>query len=161
MPDISNQLFTHIIGFTAPSVVPNMVMPIMEVALSTAFTRCLDPWQTIVELATSSPWLLSTTPIIVFQNGKAKQLVYSAPPFKPWGITPTCTQCDGIVKAYVDGKGSVSENHGRFKFKCTSRTCKYARTLPRPEWLEPLDNRHYFSHKYPLNTEELAALGQF
>jgi hypothetical protein len=135
-------------------------MPYIEMTLSTAFTRNVDPWLTILETTTTNPWLLSSTPIIVVKDGIASQVVYSALPFKPWGITPVCVKCKSLVKANVSGHGDKFQNHEKLVFKCTQMGCGEKTSRTRPGFVHTIDNRpFFFFYQFPLTAEQCQELG--
>jgi hypothetical protein len=134
-------------------------MPAIEIAMSTSFTRNIDPWHTILETTTMNPWLLSSTPIVVVKEGKATQLVYSALPYKPWGLTPKCIKCQGQVTAISTGKGTNLKNHEKLIFKCVQLNCREKAHITRPEFVQPVKDKFYFFYyPYPLTAEQRQAL---
>lgn len=130
-------------------------MPLVEIALANSFTRHIDPITSIIEITTCNPWLLSSTPIIMVKEGIASQLVYSAPPHKPWGITPVCRKCKGLVRATKSGHGPNFANHEKLKFRCCTKGCSEEMDKFRPAWVTTIKDRpHFFIYQYPLTSEQ-------
>jgi hypothetical protein len=133
-------------------------MPVMDGIFSTIFSQNADVRKTVIEAVTSNPTLLSSTPVILVHKGSAEQIVYSAPPYKPWGVTLTCPHCSGVVMGRQDANQS-RQNHERLKVTCTCKGCPWVKKIDRPEFLREVKGRpHYFYHHYPLSAAERAQM---
>jgi hypothetical protein len=156
-------LFKFILGFTGTSVVPRIVMLAVLQFLRLTFMYNDPLWDSLTQsfldhrLLTHSPVVLVYTDESTGSNVIARQLVYSVPQARPWGLLPrcghpTCNAPPGSLR--VIGGKKQNENHPKFKLKCNQ--CGWSSEyVPRPAWIQPLPKKFYFWHHFPLLPHEL------
>lgn len=148
-----------IIGFTAYSVQPTMVMPFMlRIAVEIYIHK--KPVELAVEEVISSWTLLCHTPVVLVCWTRDNMLVSrrylaSTPSGSVWGLNPRCG--DRNCQA---GPGDIKTIRGRqkdkyLKFHCNRCGWESPGHVSRPSWLIPFSTLpNLLQHHFPLSLEE-------
>jgi hypothetical protein len=157
-------MFDFAVAFSAPGVLPRIVMGPIQEAIKAIITRNKDPWLAFADQFSVDQTALSHTPLVFIDRTslgpRARQLVFSDPPVNAWGIIPRCghTDCKGqknIGSVRVQATERGDKNHNYCRFTCLH--CKWSsRWVERPSFVQPLQMRmHFFSHPYPLSDAQV------
>lgn len=159
--DICSGTFTFILGFTGTTVVPRFVMPALIRFLEKIYIRNEPLWESFSSDQTFlKSECLSHTPVVLIygsqENITSRQLVYSLPKSRPWGLLPRCGRpdCQALPGSYkISAITEASKNHPRFKFRCLQ--CGWNSSwVPRPDWVHELQESFFFWTEYPLSVEQ-------
>jgi hypothetical protein len=154
-----SQLFSFILGFTGPSVVPRVVTLAILQFLRSSFMFNDRLWESLVSSFMDHRLLTHTPVVLIFREGAdvvSRQLVYSVPQARPWGLLPRCgiPDCPSLPGSFqAFGGRKQRENHPVFKVKCLH--CGWSSEyVQRPPWLHELPKPFFFWHHYPLTSNE-------
>jgi hypothetical protein len=154
-----SNLFSFVVGFSGPSVVPRIVTLALLQFLRLVFSYEEALWESLVSSFMDHRLLTHTPVVLIFRDGAeviSRQLVYSVPQARPWGLLPRCgdPNCPALPGSFnILGGRRQHENHPTFKIKCL--LCGWASEyVARPEWLHELPRKFFFWHHYPLTSSE-------
>jgi hypothetical protein len=91
---------------------------------------------------------------------KSKQIVYSNFKTRVWGLSTRCgnKECESLPGSlvYKCRSGSRGDgNHDWVGCLCTNSKCQWKSPyIKRPDWLQPMANKLFFMHDYPLTAAQ-------
>jgi hypothetical protein len=154
-----SNLFTFVVGFSGPSVVPRIVMLALLQFLRLAYLYQERVWEALVSSFLDHRLLTHSPVVLIFRDNDkiiSRQLIYSVPQSRPWGLLPRCgdPDCSSLPGSFnIVGGRRQGENHPTFKIKCLK--CGWpSEYVSRPEWLKELPKKFFFWHHYPLSSTE-------
>ncbi|KAG9310615.1 hypothetical protein JVU11DRAFT_9182 [Chiua virens] len=158
IPLVETGKFDFIIGFSASSVQPNLVMPFMLEVVNEIYVN-RTPVEEVFQREIPRHWdLLKHTPVVLVSKTDGARLIsrryiLSLPPWTLWGLVPMC----GNEECHA-GPGNIKVNtptrrktHDVAKFKCNK--CQWTSGyIARPGFLKPILPTHlFFYHDFPLS----------
>jgi hypothetical protein len=162
------RIFTFILGFAAPSVVPSSIIQGLLGFLSEAFVMHEDIWEALVSSIEREIRILAHSSVVaIFRNKEdevlSRTIALSAPPTRIWGLElPGCFKSPCQASSN-DVHGEVHRKHRVFhekaRFFCAK--CKVQTSwIKRPDWIYDLDPPSFrvFWYDYPVHQEKIAAL---
>ncbi|KAG2335539.1 hypothetical protein BDR05DRAFT_425743 [Suillus weaverae] len=157
---VSSKRLLFVIGFTAHSVQPSLVMPFMLRLIIQVYIHQM-PVEQALEREIAHWTLLSHTPVVLVcwdLQGHliSRRYIASIPSGCVWGLSPRCGNhlCNpgpGDIKA----KRSYRQGTNFFRFQCNRCGWDSGGYIPKPGWLLQLSSQDsLFSHHFPLTAEQ-------
>jgi hypothetical protein len=161
----NRQSLTFVIGFSAPSLIPDCITLLVTEVLRLIYLNGAKPMDAIQETFGSARTVMSHTGVVLFERTAqnlvtASHFVFGPPSHKPWGLSPPA--CPGCVNV---GRMSHSEvrlmkpgsrgRDARFKFHCKICRLKTIGSVERPPWVKDagrhLQEFYVLPHPLPEN----------
>jgi hypothetical protein len=154
--------YTFVLGFTAHSVLPRIVMPTVVEFARMVYTEGSDPWKACVAAFTRDAKVLTHSQLVLITRDtggavKSRTLVYSIAHSRVWGLEPKCgrvppcsAQLGDVSSKIKPGRSAATNNNGVASWNC--RNCQWeSGWVTRPEWVNQIAGHNfYFWYDYPL-----------
>ncbi|KAG2362863.1 hypothetical protein BDR07DRAFT_977993 [Suillus spraguei] len=157
---VSSKRLQFIIGFTAHSVQPSVVMPFMQRVVTQVYIHQM-PVEQALEMEISHWSMLSHTPVVLVcwnQEGclVSRRYIASTPHGCVWGLPPRCGNvlCDP-QPGDIQAKRSPRQGTKFLKFKCNRCGWNSGGYISKPRWLVQFSHHDdLFVHDFPLTAEQ-------
>lgn len=136
---------------------PRTVMPTVVQFLAEVFIH-RESIPKAVAVFANNPRLGALTPINIIHRVeasiKSQQIIYSNFKTRLWGLATRCgnAQCDSLPGNIVYRSCHGQRGDGNHDYvTCSCLACCWSSSwIQRPDWLQPMRQRHFFLHDYPL-----------